>query len=98
VKENDAIMRYTKEQMQEIYIQWQQSGLSRKAFCKERAISHSTFQYWLKRFTSAGESSGFAELTLKPSEVVAFEVIFPSGARIAFQREPSVSWLRELVG
>jgi hypothetical protein len=91
-------MRCTKEQMQEIYLQWQQSGLSRKAFCKERDISHSTFQYWIKRFTSGAGSSGFTEIALQPSEAISFEVVFPSGARITFQKEPSVTWLRELIG
>jgi transposase-like protein len=89
-------MRYTKEKMREIYLQWQQSGLSRKAFCKEHHIAYGTFQHWIKRLSSS-DSSGFTEIALKPSAEVFFEVIFPSGARMTFQREPSVSWLRELV-
>lgn len=91
-------MRYTKEQMEEIYVQWQKSGQSRKDFCKEHHIAHSTFCYWIKRFTPGSKSSGFTEITLKPSEAGLFEVVFPSGTRLAFQREPSATWLRELVG
>lgn len=91
-------MRYTKEKMEEIHLQWQQSGQSRKAFCKAHGIAYGTFQHWIKRLSPISESSGFTEIALKASEVAPLEVFFPSGARITFQKEPSVTWLRELVG
>ncbi len=89
-------MRYTSNQMQGIYQQWQQSGLSRKAFCKQHNITYQTFNYWYKRITSKTDS-GFSEINLPASTVVSLEVIFPSGARITFQSEPAASWLKELV-
>ena len=93
-------MKRTLSQMQEICQRWEQSGLSRKVFCEQNNIAHQTFNYWYKRIASK-ENSGFAEVSL-PSRVsagkkAAVEVIFPSGAQIKFEGEPSVHWLKELV-
>lgn len=90
-------MKYSKEQMDEIYQRWMSSGMSRKAFCKQSGIAYGTFQYWCKRIMPDSEGSGFKELVVEPVSGVCLEVFFPSGARIIFQGEPSASWLRELV-
>jgi hypothetical protein len=89
-------MKHTLKQMRGIYQEWQQSGLSRKAFCKQHGIACATFNYWYKRFTSES-ASGFSKIPIKPGHETSFEIVFPSGARISFQSEPSVAWLRELV-
>jgi hypothetical protein len=87
-------MRRTLSEMQEICQRFDQSGLSRREFCKQQNIAHQTFNYWYKRIASK-ESSGFTEIALPRKAFV--EVVFPSGARITFQGEPSVSLLKELV-
>jgi transposase-like protein len=90
-------MRYTEEQMNIVIKEWQQSGLSKKAFCHQRGITNSTFHYWLKRFSGSG---GFAEVKVRSSSHCssnACEVVFPSGVRMMFSEQPSVQWLRELV-
>jgi transposase-like protein len=95
VKKN--IMRHTQDQMQQAINEWQQSGLSKKAYCRQHNITYQTFHYWFKRL-SASTGSGFTEV--KVSDTIrsnGHEIIFPSGARIVFQGEPSVNWLRELV-
>jgi hypothetical protein len=89
-------MRRTLSQMQEICRQWEQSGLSRRVFCNQHSLAHQTFHYWYKRVTSK-EDSGFIEVPLPASRKGSVEVIFPSGARITFEGEPSVRWLKELV-
>jgi hypothetical protein len=89
-------MRRTLSEMQKICEQFEQSGLSRRVFCKQQNIAHQTFHYWYKRIASK-ESSGFSEIALPSSRKASVEVVFPSGARITFEGEPSVSWLRELV-
>jgi len=89
-------MRRTLSEMQEICEQFEQSGLSRRVFCKEHNIAHQTFNYWYKRIASK-EVSGFAEVILPAGRKASVEVVFPSGARIRFEGEPSVSLLRELV-
>jgi hypothetical protein len=83
--------------MQATIKEWQESGLSKKAFCRDRKIASQTFHYWLKKL-SPEAPSGFAEVKLlPPGQSGAFELTFPSGTRMTFQGEPSVSWLRELL-
>ena len=89
-------MRRTLSEMQGICQRWEQSGLSRRVFCNQNSIAHQTFNYWYKRINSK-DGCGFAEVTLPASRKGSFEVVFPSGARIIFEGEPSVNWLRELV-
>lgn len=90
------IMKHTKEQMESTIKEWQNSGLSKKAFCRDREITYQTFHYWNKRLMSAG-MSGFSEVKLSlPAETNGFELTFPSGVRMTFQGQPSATWLREL--
>lgn len=90
-------MRHTQEQMQAAIHEWQQSGLSKKAFCRERSITYQTFHYWCKRL-KPDSASGFREINLDDQyRSQGHEIIFPSGARIILQGEPSANWMRELV-
>jgi hypothetical protein len=92
-------MKHTSEQMQLAINEWQTSGLSKKAFCRQRNITYPTFHYWFKRLNPDRDpASGFTEITVQSHERTGgSEVIFPSGARMIFHREPSASWLREVV-
>lgn len=91
-------MRHTQEQMQATIKEWQNSGLSKKAFCRDRKIACPTFHYWYKRLSEA-TSGGFSEVKLAQPQHQpgSFELTFPSGARMTFQGEPSAAWLRELL-
>lgn len=90
-------MRYTQEQMDVVVKEWQQSGLNKKAFCRQRGITYQTFHYWSKRLVGW---RGFAEVKVASSPPCgsnACELIFPSGARMVFNEQPSADWLRKLV-
>jgi hypothetical protein len=90
-------MKYTTEQMQLAIDEWQTSGLSKKAFCRDRKITYQTFHYWYKRLTEV-PSPGFREVSVQSHEGSAGgEIIFPSGVRMIFYGEPSPSWLREVL-
>jgi len=90
-------MRHTQEQMQSTIAEWQNSGLNKKAFCRERKITYQTFHYWFKRL-SVPNSSGFEEVKLPGSKQgSSFELVFPSGVRMVCDGEPSAEWIRELV-
>ena len=73
--------------------QWQQSGRSQHAFCTERGLALSTFQWWrarLRRDELADSQSLFVPLPLDTrSEVTSsvIEVELRSGARIRFEGE-----------
>jgi len=88
-------MKHSSEEVQGIIKEWQDSGLSKKAFCRERQIKYPTFQYWCKRLTDGG-SPGFTEVDIQ-LHLAALEIIFPSGARMMLHGEPSAVWLRELL-
>jgi hypothetical protein len=90
-------MKHSQEQMQVAIVEWQNSGLSKKAFCRDRKITYQTFHYWCKRL-SPPSSSGFSEVEVSGvHQVNVFEISFPSGARMTFQGTPSTTWLRELL-
>ena len=84
--------------------QWQISGLSQLAFCKENNIRYHVFHYWYKRFRDAREgvvpvSKRFVEL--KPSVCgsdLFAELCFTNGNRIAFHQPVAVDYLKSLVG
>jgi hypothetical protein len=88
-------MKYTREQMQQVVDAWAQSGLSKKAFCRQQHIPYSNFHYWHKRLGTS-PSSGFSELQVKEAASCRCEVIFPSGVRVLLDGEPSVNWSRSL--
>ena len=83
--------------MQVTIKEWEESGLSKKSFCKDRNIVYQTFQYWCKRLEVI-PSAGFTEVRMSDQQPAnSCELIFPSGIRMRFSEQPSVSWLRELV-
>jgi len=89
-------MRRTQEQMKAAINEWQQSGLSKKAFCQQRNITYQTFLYWCNRIDAA-PLPGFVQVKMAVDRLRGCEIVFPSGVRMNFQGEPSVAWLRELV-
>lgn len=46
--------RYKAQEMAELYAKWQQSGKTKKAFCKEEGIMSTTFHYWVKKLQAPG--------------------------------------------
>ena len=89
-------MRHTSAQMQELIRAWHQSGLSKKAYCRQQNLGYSTFHYWYKRLQSS-PTDGFTELKVEASDKFSFQIEFTSGTRMMFEGKPCVSWLRELV-
>jgi hypothetical protein len=90
-------MKYTEEQMQVAVNEWRTSGLSKKAFCRERNIVYQIFHNWYKRIGKPA-SIGFTEVTLAQCERTGgCEIIFPSGPRMISEGEPTASWLHEVL-
>lgn len=79
---------------------WRQSGLTRREFCIQHNVSYSTFNYWCRRL-SADAPAGFTEIEVKsksPATLgIGLEVVFPSGVKLVFGKEPCASWLKNLV-
>lgn len=55
--------RRTREEMFPVVESWQESGLSKTVFCKERGIIKSVFFYWCKRYQEENDQGGFIALT-----------------------------------
>ena len=88
--------------MKALYADWQQSGLSKKAFCQQIGIPHSSFFYWIKKFNSREHSPApdFTELDFSASfsgEPVFLEIEYPTGARIKLYRQAEASWIKSLL-
>ena len=76
--------------------------LTIKQFCKEHQLSEAVFYYWQKKLKGgkAGEVSklGFKEIGVKADNHVFSEHVFAEYKGIRFYQEPSVSFLKQLIG
>ncbi|MEO6962828.1 MAG: hypothetical protein ABIY90_12710 [Puia sp.] len=92
-----------RESMFRFIKQWQTSGLSQLAFCKENNIRYHLFHYWYRRFRDAKEPAvavpkGFIRLKPSARETTVFaELDFPNGNRISFHEPVSVDYLKALI-
>ena len=65
--------------------QWQQSGLSQKAFCASNDIAYHVFHYWYKVFKREQRSGGsFLPINIKPA-CSAEQIIIRSNNGIELQ-------------
>ena len=87
----------TREQKQEIILQWQQSGKSRKDFCQENGISYNSLVGWCKQFKDQPASSGFAEVKLNPVTSLFAQVQLPGGIRIDFYQPLSPDFIQSFL-
>lgn len=73
------------EHWAQIFRDWEQSGLSRRAFCAERKISKSQFYYhWAKANPSTSIFKKVEVIEGIPEESSSdVSIIFPSGATLA---------------
>lgn len=96
---------YTDASMREAYSSWQESGLSKKAYCTQSNIPCSTFHYWIKKFQTEKVSSspGFIELKIPKSDKKHFlrpsgvEIEYPSGIKIKLVGLPDPGWIKSLL-
>lgn len=87
-----------------VYLDWQQSGLSKKAYCSQANVACSTFHYWAKKLylKALSSSSGFMELKVAEKDIHAnvlrpeVEIEYPSGVRIKLFSLPEAAWIKLL--
>jgi len=83
--------------------QWQQSGLTQKAFCLQNDLSYHVFHYWYKVFRNkeSRPASSFIKLDIPPAAVYGTphsELILPDGKRLLFHEAPGIDYLKALIG
>ena len=92
-----------RQQMFMMITQWQQSGLTQKAYCQEQSIKYHVFHYWYKCFREAqpgfvDNSPGFVKVQIaKPFAFGSAEIHFPSGVRLVFHEPLSSSYVKALI-
>jgi hypothetical protein len=88
----------TREQKQELILQWQQSGKSRKAFCEEQGITYNSLVGWCKQFKDQKATTGFTEIKINQTTAGLFaQVNLPGGIKIDFYQSVSAEYLQSLV-
>ncbi len=88
----------TREQKEEIILQWQQSGKSRKEFCEQQGISYNSLVGWCKQFKDEKTSSGFTEVRVKSDSGLFAQLHMPSGIRIDFFQSVPADYFQSLTG
>ena len=83
--------------------QWQQSGLTQKAFCLQNDLSYHIFHYWYKVYRNKGNraASAFVKLDLPPAAGYGTphsELILPDGKRFLFHQPLCIDYLKALIG
>ena len=85
------------EEMYNLVTECQSSGLSAKAFSKERGISPSTFSYWIRKKKEEDHPGGFVEVdTGLKSSASAMELIYPNGVKLQMS-SPDLTLIARLV-
>jgi hypothetical protein len=87
----------TREQKEELILQWQQSGKSRKEFCQEHGITYNSLVGWCKQFKDRKTSSGFTEVKLNSTSALFAQVHLPGGIKIDFYQAIPADFIRSFI-
>jgi transposase-like protein len=85
-----------------------ESGMVKKAYCKEHGISSATFYNWHKKYMEAKHKNdgGFIPVVIpstskQPGQTIArnieIEISYPNGVRIKLKQEMDLPILRSLI-
>ena len=84
--------------------QWQVSGLSQKAYCRQQNLSYHVFHYWYKVYRDEKEVAPRDKSTFVPLRMEAqpgvhgiFELILPNGNRLVFYQQPAAEFIKALL-
>src|SRR4249919_1323075 len=89
-----------RQQMFAMIMQWQQSGLSQKAWCRQSGIAYHVFHYWYKRYRDTNNTSrmsSFTELKVQPAAFGFMELLFPDGKRLLFHQPVSSDFIKAII-
>ena len=89
-----------RQQMFNVITDWQQSGLSQKAYCIQHNVRYHVFHYWYKvyRNKSSLPEASFVKLNVTPlagSSLV--ELICTDGKRLVFHQLVSADYFKALI-
>jgi hypothetical protein len=99
-------MHATETRRQEMFsmiANWQQSGLTQKAYCIQNNIAYYVFHYWYKcyrdtRTTTVDRPTSFVQLQVTSgSSVPTVELQLGDGRRLLFHQPVSSDYLKSLI-
>lgn len=84
---------------------WQQSGLSQKAWCEKHSITYSVFHYWYKKFRvhhsgkGVSTDAGFVQLVapIGASNVPWCELVINQNKKLVFHQPLNIDFIRSLI-
>lgn len=92
---------------QEVFVRFQESGLTIKDFCSNELIAPSTFYYWRKKWHKIKPANDFIPLVINsPKKITTvsssdndslFELVFPNGTRLLIKNTIDFTQLRTLI-
>jgi|tagenome__1003787_1003787.scaffolds.fasta_scaffold20922201_3 hypothetical protein len=99
-----------RQQMFTCIIEWQQSGITQKAWCRQHNMPYHVFHYWYKcycdekgaragnAFSSSTIRADFAQLQVSSaSSSPVVELLLNNGKRLVFQQLVSRDYLKSLI-
>jgi hypothetical protein len=85
-----------KAEMFPVVEEWQDSGLSKTAFCKQKGLAKSVFYYWQKRHKEDQSNGGFIPIKVNNGNRICspsvIEITYPNGVivRLPGQTLPAI--------
>lgn len=80
-----------------LIVEYQNSGLSARAFSEEKGLKPSTFNYWVRKKKQESRTGGFVKLNTRiPSSNNSLDLLYPNGVRIQMA-SPDLSLIAELL-
>lgn len=82
---------------------WQQSGLTQKAWCEEHQMKYHIFHYWYKRYrndASPATQKQFIALQIEPATEASaayIELVLVDGKRLLFHQPVNSDYLKALI-
>ncbi len=76
----------TRQEKEELVLQWQQSGMCRKEFCLQNGITYNSLVSWCKQFKDKKTATAFTEVKIPAvaTSGLFVQVHLSKGARIDF--------------
>ena len=86
-----------KQEMFELIVKQQESGLSQKSFCEEEGIGLQKFVYWKQKWLQKNEESSFIQIKAPTKmESSTIEITYPNGVSLKVNTT-DFSFIQQLV-
>lgn len=88
----------TLDEMRPIIEKWEDSGLTKKEFCKQQGMAPSVFYYWYNKYKTQDTPAGFVPIKIKnTTKADQLEIHYPNGVKLKLSSDISPSLLRQYI-